>query len=103
MKALSLIIQKIWPMLKVFFADKWTQGTKTSCMYLPNLLMPGHKNCSDIAMLWPYMKLHSCEIHINPFPNKPWFLRVCSTSLENTVGKGETARKEQFLLFPQHF
>ena len=32
---------------------------------------------------------------VNPFPNKPW--------LENTVGKGEIARYEQFLLFPQCF
>ena len=31
----------------------------------------------------------------NPFPNKPWFLRFCSTqSFENTVGKGEIARNE---------
>ena len=38
---------------------------------------------------------------INPFPNKPWFLRVCRKSLfENTVGKGEIAHNEQFLLFP---
>ena len=30
-----------------------------------------------------------------------WFLSVCSTSLfENTMGKGEIARDEQFLLFP---
>ena len=40
---------------------------------------------------------------VNPFPNKPWFLLVCSTSLENTVGKGEIAQNEQFLLFPQCF
>ena len=49
---------------------------------------------------------------VNPFPNKLKFLRVCSTSLlktlwekisENTVGKGEIARNEQFLLFPQCF
>ena len=41
---------------------------------------------------------------INRFPNKPWFLRVFSTSLfENTVGKGEIACHEQFLLFPQCF
>ena len=40
---------------------------------------------------------------INPFPNKPWFLRVCSTFFENTVGKGEFAHNEQFLLFPQGF
>ena len=43
-------------------------------------------------------------LSVNPFPNKPWFLRVCSTSLfENTVGKGQIARKEQFLLFPHCF
>ena len=41
---------------------------------------------------------------VNTFPNKPWFLRVCSTSLlKNTEGKGEIARNEQFLLFPQCF
>ena len=41
---------------------------------------------------------------LNPFPNKPWFLLVSSTSvLENTVDKGEIARNEQFLLFPQCF
>ena len=40
---------------------------------------------------------------ISPFPNNAWFLRVCSKSLENTAGKGEIARYEQFLLFPQCF
>ena len=31
---------------------------------------------------------------VNLFPNKPWFLRVCSTSLfENIVRKGEITRK----------
>ena len=29
---------------------------------------------------------------LNPFPDKPWFLRVCSMSLENKVGKGEIAQ-----------
>ena len=44
------------------------------------------------------------DTNIHPFPSKPWFLRVCSTSLcENTVEKGEIARNEQFLLFPQCF
>ena len=37
------------------------------------------------------------------FPNKPWFLRVCSVSLENTEGKGEIAHNKQFLLFPPVF
>ena len=37
---------------------------------------------------------------INPFLNKPWFLCVCSKSLLKTLGKGEIACYEQFLLFP---
>ena len=37
------------------------------------------------------------KLHINPFPNKPLFLRVCSTSLLKTL----YTRTEQFLLFPQ--
>ena len=40
-------------------------------------------------------------IFFNPFPNKPWFLCVCSTSLLKTLW--EIARNEQFLLFPQCF
>ena len=40
---------------------------------------------------------------LNPFPKKPWFVRVCSTSLLNTEGKGEIAHNEQFHLFPQCF
>ena len=38
------------------------------------------------------LKLGIVLQRINRFPNKPWFLSVCSTSLfENTVGKGEIA------------
>ena len=41
---------------------------------------------------------------LSPFPNKPWFLRVCCTSLLKTLWeKGEIARNEQFLLFPAVF
>ena len=47
---------------------------------------------------------HQAEIlPFNPFPNKPWFLRVCSSSLLKTLGKGEIACNEQFLLFPTVF
>ena len=37
---------------------------------------------------------------VKPFPNKP---RLQDKSFENAVGKGEIARDEQFLLFPQCF
>ena len=41
---------------------------------------------------------------VNPFPNKPWFYTCLQyKSVENTVGKEEIARNEQFLLFPQCF
>ena len=52
-------------------------------------------------MNWSVGKLNG----FNPFTNKPWFLRACSKSLlkKKTVGKGEIARNEQFLLFPRCF
>ena len=41
---------------------------------------------------------------INSFPNKPWFITCLQyMSFENTVGKGEIAYNEQFLLFPTVF
>ena len=48
-------------------------------------------------------KLLVDEYLVNPFPNKPWFVLVCSTSFENTVVKREIARNEQFLLFHSIF
>ena len=42
-------------------------------------------------------------VKVNPFPNKPWILRVCSKSLFKTVGQGKNACDKQFLLFHQHF
>ena len=51
------------------------------------------KKCKTSAVLCPH----------NPYPNKPWILRVCHTSLLKTLGgKGKNARNEQFLLFPQY-
>ena len=39
---------------------------------------------------------------LNPFPNKPWFFCVCSTSLLKTLWeKREIAHNKQFLLFPK--
>ena len=49
------------------------------------------------------LSLSSVGTSLDPFPNKPWFLGVCSTSLLKTLGKGEIARSEQFHCFPQYF
>ena len=64
---------------------------------------------SDCTYVQSDLALHSsqqfqfCRTRVNPFANKPWFLRVCSRSLLKTLGKGEIAHNEQFLLFPQCF
>ena len=39
----------------------------------------------------------------NPFPNMPWFLHVCDSSLSKTLGDEKIAHNEQFLLLPQCF
>ena len=47
---------------------------------------------------------YAVKIDFNPFPNKPWFLHVCSISLSKTLcEKGKNAHNEQFLLFPSVF
>ena len=68
----------------------------------------------------PENRCYPFDAYFNPFPNDKFRLfqteRVCSHNfkfdengrkfsrlVENTVGKGEIARNEQFLLFPQCF
>ena len=44
------------------------------------------------------------NLPFNPFPKQALgFMCLQYKSFENTVGKGEMARNEQFLLFPQCF
>ena len=43
------------------------------------------------ADMGPNFRLSVMFLHVNPFPNKPLFLRVWCTSLENTVGIAEIA------------
>ena len=48
--------------------------------------------------------LSAIDLQLNPFPNKPWFFTCLHyKSFENIAGKGEIARNEQFLIFPQCF
>ena len=70
-----------------------------------NIVEKGNNGVIQHLFTFEIMLLQG-SIHtvFNPFPNKPWLLRVCSISLfENTAGKGEIARIEQFLLLPQCF
>jgi hypothetical protein len=44
MKALSLTIQKIWPMFKFLQTDKHTDRRTGQKLYAPDLSIQGHKN-----------------------------------------------------------
>ena len=58
-----------------------------------------NKTNAKLAFTW-----RPDRFFFNPFPTKPWFLRVCSLSLLKTLWEyGEMARNEPFLLFPQCF
>ena len=83
-------------------------GKKSRLNRGSNSQPPGHE--SDTLTTEPFGRSQSASngdyffFPFNPFPNKPWFLRVCSTSLLKTLReKGEIARNEQFLLFPTVF
>ena len=68
------------------------------------LFFPGGTNPIVLDISKQDRPARSKRCNLNPFQNIPKLLRVSSTSLlENTVGKGEIARNDQFLLFLQCF
>ena len=42
-----------------------------------------------IDIIKPLQSTDNTTIQLNPFPNKPWFLRVCNTSLLKTMWEEE--------------
>ena len=45
-----------------------------------------------LVLVKKYLKMHSrlvVQVLLNPFPNKPWFLRVCNRSLLKTLREKE--------------
>ena len=93
--------------ISVFNRGRKHCGEKRKCWLtvfspFPTMFSKGLLRSSEIRTVWERYKTQDCMV--DPFPNKPWFLRVCSyKSFENAVGKGEIARNEQFLLFLQCF
>ena len=49
---------------------------------------PNYRLCTVKGSIAPW--------YINPFPNKPWNLDVCNTSLLKTLGIGEIAPNKPF-------
>ena len=53
--------------------------------------------------LYPEQQWIPWQNGFNPFPNKPLFLHVCTTSLFKRLWEKEKLHREQFLHFPQCF
>ena len=86
---------------RVFIGDKVVISVGYSC---PNR----QKTCKTVTkknwlQIKQKMSLKTTDGIISiPFSNKPWFLTWLQyKSFENTVGKGEIARNEPFLIFPK--
>ena len=75
-------------------------GTEENAGYQHFLLFP---KCFQKLYSSGSLKVEIVLERVNPLPNKSLFLHVCNTYLLETLGKGEVARNEQFLLFPQCF
>ena len=85
MKALSLTIPKLWPMLKFLQTNRQTDkrtGQKQEKFLITSIFSLSHNALTHSHTMTPF-----------DAPGKQTF--------ENTAGKGEIARNEQFLLFPQ--
>ena len=65
------------------------------CFHFPTDFLP-------FSVIGPFFD-SQLELLINPFPQRLLLTPQGNKPFENTVGKGEIARNEQFLLFPQYF
>ena len=96
---------ELWLFTKQRFLDLWVK-IKLLVTLPKNIVRWGGCSLPEFSPFPPqcFLKRNLLDMTVNPFPNKPLFLRVCSASLlRNTVRKGEIALNEQFLFFPTAF
>ena len=73
--------RRIWRRLRTFI--QWFVNTK------PIQFFSSEENKLNHAVKKKGLGWRNQRIFVMPFPNKPWFLRVCSTSLLKTLWKKE--------------
>ena len=61
-------------------------GKGENAGYQHFLLFP---QCFQKSFSYGVVKGRDCVVRVNPFPNKPYFSRVCSTSLLKTLWRNE--------------
>ena len=90
-------LQAISPIPTVFSKNLYCRRVKTrACLEKVKNWVKMSEDVSlsaDLYVRMCYMKNYRQElsrlVHINPFPKKPWFLRVCRTNLLKTLGEKE--------------
>ena len=77
----------VWTELKelLSFDKKLKQNDVFQALHLPD----SQTVCEGERVEFPGIFQEHLLLLINPFPNKPWFLRVCSTSLLKTLWEKE--------------
>ena len=104
MKTLSLNIQKVWPILKFCNqkgkTDRWTNQKLYALIYRCGGIR--RRECW-LSAFSPFPTMLTNSLCLTLFQTSSVFMCLQLKSFENTVGKGEIARIEQFLLFPQCF
>ena len=79
----------------------WFLNLTTQSQLLMNLGKTSFENIMGTGENPDNRTMHS--ILFSPLPHNDTFLPLGNKPFENTVGKGEIARNEQFFLFPQCF
>ena len=85
------------PQIKIWCQKHWPMGIQLSCVedivgkeeiarYEQFLLFP---QCFQKLPVADALKWVSMELSVNPFPTKPWFLRVCRIILLKTLRENE--------------
>ena len=104
--------RQLFVLCQIFCVSKGPVTDGPVCYYIKRFLLV-HHSAKTFSVNWEMYKAPTCLRMAQRAPKQgvltrsqtsPVFLCVGSTSLlKNTVGKGEIARNEQFLLFPQCF
>ena len=76
---------------------------KTTCCKRPLSLLPFEWSLNTGYTVVIFSRIRQNFLNFNPFPNKPWFLRVCSTSLLKTLWEKEKLLVTSNFSFPTVF
>ena len=113
MKRKKMLISSIFSFSQDFLPCENSRTYRTQCRLCFNREETGssmaddaenfHRNALFTLKRLSLLMLKPWSWMINPFPHNDTFWRPWETSLLKTLGKGDIARNEQFLLFPQCF